>query len=239
MDIDYSPPSPGSVAVILPAAGSGRRFGSHRNKLFATLNNNPLWYIAASRLRKCSSIGRIVMPVSADDQSVFASEFADQVQELGIEIVLGGAQRTDSVQAGLDTLADDESARLVAVHDAARPLVRQADLSAVIANACQSGAAILASPVAGTIKRKRETGICTVDRSDLWVALTPQVFRRELLQRAYQAYRGRPATDDAELVERLGYQVALVKGSADNLKITLPEDLLIAEAILSQQNEHV
>ena len=240
-DYSHSPPTPGSIAAIIPAAGSGSRFGSQRNKLFATLADRPLWYHSASRLRQQSLIGRIVMAVSASDRAIFQSEFADLVAELNIELVDGGAERTDSVRSGLDTVGGDSSVRFVAVHDAARPIVSDSDLAAVFATATQTGAALLATPVAGTVKRDCDQAMSskTVDRRNLWIALTPQVFRIDLLTEAYEKYRGRPATDDAELVERIGHRVSLVRGSADNLKITHPEDLMIAAAILQRrQNEH-
>lgn len=239
-DPEHSPPAPGSIAAIIPAAGCGARFGRSRNKLFAELAGQPVWLRTASRLRAQSAIGRIVMAISETDQETFASQFETLVQELKVELVRGGAARTDSVNAGLDTLGDDESIRLVAIHDAARPLVSDADLSAVFAVAWQTGAAILATPVSGTLKRDLGRGgpIQTVDRRDLWVALTPQVFRIGLLKQAYQKHNGRPATDDAQLVERIGHEVSLVRGSADNLKITYPEDILIAEAILASQANH-
>lgn len=233
----------------MPAAGSGRRFGDKQNKLLALLAGKALWLHAAQRLRDCALVGRIIMPVSRTDRAVFENQFAEPLGQLGIDLVDGGRERTDSVAAGLNVLADDDSASLIAVHDAARPLVSQADLFAVFAAAAQSGAAILASPVAGTIKRALggnkpgdnrpgENRCETVDRRDLWIALTPQVFKPDVLRLAYAKYRGRPATDDAELVERIGHGVTIVKGSPDNLKITLPEDLLLAEAILARQNHH-
>ena len=244
-DPDHSPPTPGCIAAVIPAAGSGERFGAAGNKVFQSLAGKPVWFHAASRLAARSEVGRIVMAVSPSDADRFSAEFAPLVEQLGIELVTGGAARTDSVKAGLDALAGDDSIRFVAVHDAARPLVSDADLAAVFATAWQTGAAILATPVSATIKRdvgppslgpgqKSET----VDRRELWVALTPQVFRVGLLKQAYQKHNGRPATDDAQLVERIGYDVALVRGSADNLKITFPEDLLVAEAILARQANH-
>lgn len=230
---------PGSIAAIVPAAGSGQRFGSHQNKLFATLAGKPLWFHSVAGLRAQSEIGRIVMPVSEPDCDRFNGEFAPLINQLGVELVAGGQQRTDSVQAGLNLFADDASIEYVAIHDAARPLVCAADLEAVFAAACRMGAAILACPVPGTIKRDIGDGNRseTVDRRDLWIALTPQMFRTGLLIEAYQKHNGRPATDDAQLVERIGHDVALVRGSADNLKITFPEDLLVAEAILARQSK--
>ncbi len=234
---DQIKPTPGSIAAILPAAGSGQRFGAASNKLFAELAGKPLWFHAASRLAESEAVGRIVLVVSQADDGVFRKRYAAMVEQLGIELVLGGSERTDSVQAGLDHLADDSTVQWVAIHDAARPLIRQNDMVAVFTAAQRTGAAILATPVPGTVKRgKLETGGSqTVDRRELWLALTPQVFRIGLLKQAYQKHNGRPATDDAQLVERIGHDVTLVQGSADNLKITYPEDLSVAEAILATQ----
>lgn len=227
----------GSIAAILPAAGSGQRFGAASNKLFAELAGKPLWFHAAERLANCDYVGRVVLVVSKADEKVFRNAHAAMVEQLGIELVLGGSERTDSVKAGLKHLADDTAVQWVAIHDAARPLIRPNDLAAVFAAARQTGAAILATPVPGTVKRGEleSGGSRTIDRRALWVALTPQVFRIGLLKQAYQKHNGRPATDDAELVERMGHDVTLVQGSADNLKITYPEDLLVAEAILATQ----
>lgn len=225
----------------MPAAGSGQRFGGRRNKLLSDLAGKPLWYHAASRLAARTEVGRVVMPVSQADREVFAGQQAALIEKAGVELVTGGSQRTDSVKAGLDAVADDPSVQWIAIHDAARPLVSDDDLDAVLAAAWQSGAAILATPVAGTIKRDLgHARRCeTVDRRDLWLALTPQVFRVGLLREAYRKHNGRLATDDAELVERIGHDVTLVRGRADNLKITYPEDLAIAEAILARHTNHV
>ncbi|EMI16364.1 2-C-methyl-D-erythritol 4-phosphate cytidylyltransferase [Rhodopirellula maiorica SM1] len=226
----------GCIAAVLPAAGSGQRFGSDRNKLFAMLGGKPIWFHAASRLAARPEVGRIMMAISEGDEADFRGPFAELVNELGIELVRGGDQRSDSVRAGLDAIANDKSIEFIAIHDAARPLVCDADLAAVFAKVAETGAAILAAPVTATLKRQLDDGNAslTVDRSELYTALTPQVFRVDVLRCGYDRHRGRPATDDAQLVERTGYRVALVHGSADNIKITHPEDLRIAEAILAR-----
>jgi 2-C-methyl-D-erythritol 4-phosphate cytidylyltransferase len=231
---------PRSVAAILPAAGSGSRFGSHRNKLFATLGGQPLWTHAVATLSARLEVGRIVMAVAERDREQFTGEASEWLDRYRVELVDGGAERTDSVRAALRSVVGDPSIGWVAVHDAARPLVRDADLNALFRTAATTGAAILATPVAGTVKRDLgDQQRCeTVDRRDLWIAMTPQVFRVDLLNRAYDKHNGRSATDDAQLVERLGHHVALVPGAADNLKITFPEDLLVAEAILASQSHH-
>ena len=231
----------GSVAAILPAAGSGNRFGSECNKLFSLLSGKPLWSHAVARLMARPEVGRIVMPISETDRELFLGRDGALVAQYGVELVTGGAERTDSVQAALQFISTDQSIEWVAVHDAARPLVADRDLHAVFQAAAISGAAILATPVAGTLKRDlgHQRNCQTVDRRDLWIALTPQVFRVGLLNQAYHKHNGRSATDDAQLIERLGQDVTLVRGSADNLKITFPEDLLVAEAILARQSNHV
>lgn len=226
---------------MLPAAGSGQRFGAQGNKLFATLAGRPLWSHAVERLAGCAEVSRIVMAISPVDHERFTGRDAGLVEKYGVELVLGGAERTDSVRAALQRVTGDASIQWVAVHDAARPLVSPQDLRAVFEAASISGAAILATPVSGTVKRDLgDQQRCeTVDRRDLWIALTPQVFRVGLLNQAYQKHNGRSATDDAQLVERLGHDVTLVRGSADNLKITFPEDLLVAEAMLARHSNHV
>ena len=231
---------PGSIAAIVPAAGSGQRFGSESNKLFATLAGKPLWQHAIGRLRDQPLIGRIIVPISEVDRNYFAVDHADTIQSLQVELIAGGDQRSDSVRSGLSALRDDDAVRWIAVHDAARPLVSSSDLAALFAVATETDAAILAAPITGTLRRELslpcdEKRTETVDRRHLHTALTPQVFDADLLRRAYARHNGRPATDDAELVERIGVPVSLVKGSADNLKITYPEDLALAEALLALQ----
>lgn len=251
----------GNIAAIVPAAGRGQRYGGARNKLFTDLAGRPIWVHVVEKLARRAEIGRLLMPVARADRSLFANEFAGWVDAFEIELVEGGAERVDSVRAGLAALVGDDAIEYVAVHDAARPLVMDTDLDAVFRAARVSGAAILATPVVGTLKRRRsrqphhvtEPGpaeldpgsvalaqacVTTVDRTDLWVAQTPQVFRRDWLQAAYERFRGWPVTDDAQLVERSGYPVELVQGRPDNLKITHPEDLAIAAAILAQHSQH-
>ncbi len=228
------PPSSGCVAAIVLAAGRGQRFGSAENKVLLPLAGIPIWIRAVQAMRSCPSIGKIVLVVRVCDRV----ELLHQATELRVDLVDGGPERDDSVRAGLDWLTKiADPSPYIAVHDAARPLVTLPDIDAVIRAATARQAAILATPVRGTIKRGRDdfSPIATVDRRELWEALTPQVFAAAILHQAYQRHRGRPATDDAELVERSGTPVCLVPGSAENLKITRSEDLQIAAAILLQR----
>ena len=226
-----------SVAAILPAAGSGSRFGESHNKLLAPIAGTAMWVHSARRLRRHPAVGRIIMPIAVEDERVFQDDYCETIRELGIELILGGEERSDSVSAGIQTIEDDKSIRWIAVHDAARPLVRYEDIDRVIQAAAEKDAAILVTPVTGTLRKQRlpqqhSTRTETLDRRHLFTALTPQVFEVGLLKKAYRNHNGRPATDDAELVERLGHPIELVIGASDNLKITYPHDRLVAEAIL-------
>lgn len=225
------------ITAILPAAGSGRRFGSDSNKLFADLAGRPLWTHAVDRLSQHTQIERIVVAVSPEDRDRFEQQRKFLQNPDCVEFAIGGKERSDTVAAAINRISVDiENAplHLVAIHDAARPLVNQHDLAAVFAKASETGAAILATPVTGTLKRSSHpTGCQTIDREGMWSAQTPQVFRLDWIRQAYANHRGRAATDDAQLIERLGHLVSIVSGAADNLKITYPEDLLVAEALLA------
>lgn len=224
-----------SFAVVLPAAGSGSRFGDQSNKLFATLAGRPLWTHAAQQFAARDDVAAVWLVVSPADRKKFQSQVSLLTRPEKFRLVIGGRQRSDSVAAALAAISNDSDspATWVAIHDAARPLIRDAEITDVFARAVQTRAAILATPITGTIKRGAHGDRCqTVDRRNMWQAQTPQVFALDLIRQAYASHRGRPATDDAELVERLGHPVALVPGAADNLKITYPEELLIAEALL-------
>ena len=150
---------------------------------------------------------------------------------LGIEVVAGGKERSDSIANALAKVKPDVD--YVAVHDAARPCIANEWIDNVFAAAEKSGAAILALPIAGTIKRVANGNIAeTIPRANLWEAQTPQVFRRQILLDAYAKRGEKPATDDAELVERISKPVTIVEGSPINLKITTRSDLRLAAQAL-------
>ncbi len=167
----------------------------------------------------------------------FKRRFAANLAFLNIQIVAGGKQRFDSVAAALAKLKDD--AEFVAIHDAARPCVTRELIDAVFARAVKDGAAMLAVPVGDTIKQTdgHDNVLATVSRQNLWLAQTPQVFRRDWLLAAYvnRAKAGPDVTDDAQLIEAAGHVVRLVTGSTTNLKITTKEDLFLSEAILKSR----
>jgi 2-C-methyl-D-erythritol 4-phosphate cytidylyltransferase len=220
-----------SVAALLLAAGRGERLGRQQSKAFVPLAGRPLLLHALAALSASPAIDRIVPVIARTDLEAW--------QALSRELapfpklapaVFGGAERQDSVRAGLEALGPE--VRLVAVHDAARPFLRPDDVARVVEAARAGGAAILAVPVADTIKRARAGRVIeTPPRAECWAAQTPQVFRVELLREglAKATAEGRLATDDAQLVEWLGVEVALVEGDRGNWKLTRPEDLAAAE----------
>ena len=220
-------------AVILPAAGKSSRFrDQHFKKPFASLDGRAVWMHAAEKFCNRDDVGQTILIISPEDHEPFAGKFAGNAALMGIEVVDGGAERSDSVANALARVKDD--CDYVAIHDAARPCIVEAWIDAVFAAAVKSGAAILAAPVTGTLKRAAgdQTIAETISRESLWEAQTPQVFRKQLLIDAYARRGKEPATDDAQLVERLGHKVTIVPGSPMNIKITTKEDLRTAAALL-------
>jgi 2-C-methyl-D-erythritol 4-phosphate cytidylyltransferase len=220
-------------AVILAAAGRSNRFhDKHYKKPFAPLADRAVWLHSADRFLARNEVIQVILVIAPEDREAFLAKFAANVAILGIEVIDGGAERSDSVEKALarvKPLAD-----FVCVHDAARPCLADAWIEQIFEAAERSGAAIFGIPVTGTLKRVGADGKIdeTVPRDRLWEAQTPQVFRRQLLLDAYARRAGFAATDDAQLVERIGHPVLVVPGSPINLKITTREDLRLAEQAL-------
>ncbi len=222
-----------NVAIIV-AAGSGSRFAADKPKQFTELLGKPLIIHTLERFEACPAVDEIVLVLSEGGRREFKNQNAKfKISKLK-RIVTGGATRAESVRNGMDSIAAADNA-IVAVHDGARPLVTPEEIAAVIAKAAETGAACLVAPVNDTIKSV-EGGVInfTVDRSRLRRALTPQAFRYDILKRAFEEGEVSDAvTDECYLVEKLGVPITMVEGSATNIKITRPEDLIFAEAILS------
>ena len=217
-------------AVILPAAGRSSRFhDKHYKKPFAILGGRAVWLHSAERFLNRDDVVQLILVISPDDREYFQFKFASSVAILGIDVVDGGAERADSVSRALGRVKPE--AEFVCVHDAARPCLAGVWIDKIFQVAERTGAAIYAIPVAGTLKRVASDHSIqeTVSRGGLWEAQTPQVFRRELLLEAYAKRGDLQATDDAQLVERLGHKVTVVPGSPVNLKIATKEDLRLAE----------
>lgn len=227
-------PSPDPVAALVLGAGRGERLGLDIPKAFVPLAGRTLIERSIRALVASREIGLIVPVLAAEDLGRWRDLGLESIDGVS-EPVVGGAERQDSMQAGLASLPD--RIEWVAVHDAARCLVAPGDVRSVVGAARECGAAILGEPARDTIKRVLEGRILeTFDREACWVAQTPQVIRRDWLAEAI-AVAGREermATDDAQWVEWTGHAVRIVESAQPNPKITRKEDLVIAEALLSR-----
>lgn len=226
--------------AIIPAAGSGSRFGGEIPKQFLMVAGAPILIHTLRRFDGCPEIGGMIVALPASEIDRFREILAGERLGKPVRLVLGGSERSDSIRNALE-VARDWDPEIVAVHDAVRPFVTPAQISAVIVRARETGAAILALGATDTIKEVEDGMIRrTLDRRRIYRAQTPQAFRFDLLWRANEAAREDalpPAltTDDSLLVERLGVAVAIVEGSPNNLKITTPEDLLLAESLFQKE----
>jgi 2-C-methyl-D-erythritol 4-phosphate cytidylyltransferase/2-C-methyl-D-erythritol 2,4-cyclodiphosphate synthase len=221
------------VGAIVPAAGRGERLGGQLPKSLAPLNGRPLVQYALQTLASVDEVHAIVVVAPEDHLDTVRNLVAGARIGKIADIVPGGADRQASVARGLAVLP--ASAQLVLVHDGARPCASAALVRAVAVAAAEDGAATAAVPVEETVKAGRDGWVVrTLDRSELYRIQTPQGFHRPLLERAHlEAVRsGFHGTDDAALVERLGHPVRLVPGETSNLKVTVPADLEVAEALL-------
>jgi 2-C-methyl-D-erythritol 4-phosphate cytidylyltransferase len=224
-------------AVILPAAGSSSRFKDKEKKPFATLDGRAVWLRSAELFITRSDVCQCLIVIARGDQELFRRRYGANLAFMNVQIADGGAERFESVANALALVKPE--ADFVAIHDAVRPCLTAPLIDAVFARAEQTGAALLAVSVHDTIKQvdAQRRVQATVPRKGLWLAQTPQVFRREWLTAAYAARGklGKDVTDDAQLVEAAGHPVEVVEGSASNIKITTKADLHLADAILKAQ----
>ncbi len=224
------------TTAIVVAAGPGTRLGAGEPKGFVLLRGVPMFIHALRALTAAPAISAVVVVVPPGKRSNGMSLVEGHGPwRCPVSVVEGGARRQDSVRAGLQCAGDSD---LVAIHDAARPFVSADVVELAVAEAGRHDAAIVAVPVADTVKQVHEEGWieATLPRERLWLAQTPQVFRTELLRKAHAAAAETSvATDDAVLVERLGTRVRLVLGNPENRKITTPEDQRWAEWWLDQR----
>ena len=221
-----------NVSVIIPAAGSGRRFGSAQNKIFQQLAGREIFLRTIDAFASRSDVTQIQLVVSVIDEQIILDRFSRELDAANVSLCHGGLIRTQSVANALARVRP--ACDLVAIHDAVRPCIAPSLIDAVFDAAAADGAAILAVPLHGTIKRVASGLISqTVPRHDLYEAQTPQVFARDLIIRAFDAAPPDQAdiTDDAQLVEAIGHPVRVILGDPRNIKITAPADLALAEAI--------
>jgi 2-C-methyl-D-erythritol 4-phosphate cytidylyltransferase len=223
-----------SFAVIVPAAGKSSRFRDKEKKPFTNLDGRAVWLRSVELFIARPDVTQCIIVVAPEDQELFRRRYQANLVFMNVEIAAGGAERFESVANALALVKPEVD--FIAIHDAVRPCVTEAQVGAVFAKGQQTGAALLAVPVADTLKQaddKRKVQQ-TVSRKGLWLAQTPQVFRRDWLVEAYaqRAKLGKDITDDAQLIEAAGHPVHLVDGAATNIKITTRADLTLAEAIL-------
>ena len=224
------------LSAIIVAGGSSQRMGF--DKLLALLGDRPVLAHTIDAFERTDSVREIILVARAER----VGEFEELVRQTDFKkvrrVVAGGKHRQDSVRAGLENVATD--ATFVAVHDAARPLVTPEQIESVFALAREHGAAALAEPVTDTLKRADENHVVSgaVPRENLYAMQTPQIFARELLERAYAgvAANNLSVTDEVSAVEHLGAKVLLVPNDDWNIKITFPRDLLLAQAALARRS---
>ena len=222
------------IGVIIVAAGSSRRMGGV-DKVFALLGGKPViaWVIDA--FQEYNSIVQVIVVVNAQSLEHCQRLVAEERWSKVTEVCPGGERRQDSVAAGLSRLSRCD---WVVIHDGARPLVTVDLIDRGLEAARETGAAVAAVPVADTIKIAGDDRLVqqTPPRHNLWAVQTPQVFRVDIIGEAYRRVTGE-VTDDASLVEQLGYKVKLYMGSYDNIKITTPDDLVLAECLWQKRGK--
>jgi len=220
--------------AIIAAAGRGNRMASDRPKQFLLLAGTPIIVHTLRRFEECESIQEIIVVLPAEESAGFLSMVGKFGLRKLVKVVPGGSTRADSVKRGLMSVRA-ATADIVAVHDGVRPFVSVEEIDRTLASARETGAAILVGPVVDTIKEVNgDSVVRTLNRKQLRRALTPQCFRYDLLKRAFENIdvNDPSITDESFIVEKLGERVAIVEGSAANIKITTKQDLLIAEAYL-------
>jgi len=225
------------VAAVIPSAGIGRRMGSDIHKPLLRIGDKPILFYTLRAFELSRFVDEVIVVAHLEDMLPITRDVVDRYSIHKVrQVVEGGPERQDSVYLGLKALSDPPD--MVVIHDAVRPLVpvKLIDRSVEL---CRTREAVIAGvPVPFTVKRVRHDVVVeTVDRSELWEIQTPQVFRYSLILEAHERARadGIRATDDAALVERLGTPVSVIPGSRWNLKITTPEDLKLAEFLLTER----
>ncbi len=224
------------VVALVPAAGRGLRMGGSVPKQFLALGGQPLILHSLRVLQASPVISEVILAVPQSEMDYCLTEIVAKHGFTKVtKVVPGGQERQDSVRHALEATRDD--VEVVLVHDAVRPFFTQRMVEEVVITAYAKGAAIIALPMKDTVKQVGADHIIerTVDRQSLWLAQTPQAFRRDWLLAAHRKAHaeGVRATDDAYLIEWYGHPVSVVEGSGENIKVTRPEDMIIGEAILA------
>lgn len=227
------------VSVIIAAAGNSTRYGTGKSKQFLILDNTPVLIKSIQAFEEIDDVKEIIVTARKQDFDIIEDFIAQYGVRKVKHIVEGGATRQDSIYAAVEKV--DEKADLIAVHDGARPLIKRKVIESVIQKADEVDAAACAVPVKDTIKIIDSSGkiVTTPEREALRAVQTPQVFRLSLYKEAIEkaVSDGKQYTDDCQLVESMGYPVYLVDGDYENIKITTPDDLLVAEKFLYERRK--
>jgi 2-C-methyl-D-erythritol 4-phosphate cytidylyltransferase len=225
--------------VVIVAAGSGSRMNMGINKQFIKLNNKEIIAYTIEKFYKHYNIQDIVVVIKKEELEFFNKEIIEKYKFENIKIAFGGNERQDSVYNGLKSL--DSTCNIVLIHDGARPFVSEETINKSIQEAKNYNAIVVGVPVKDTIKVINDNNdiVDTPDRSKLWAVQTPQTFDYSILLKSYEdAFKHDfYGTDDAMLVERIGYKVKMIEGSYNNIKITTQEDLNIGVQILKSKNQ--
>ncbi|GFN36559.1 2-C-methyl-D-erythritol 4-phosphate cytidylyltransferase [Tepidimicrobium xylanilyticum] len=227
------------VSVIIAAAGMSHRMGSKINKQFINLKNKPILAHTIEKFERCRFVDEIIVVAREEEIEYCKKEIIKKYKFNKIsKVVRGGKERQDSVYNGI--LALDEKAGIVLSHDGARPFIKIKDIVSGIKGAAKYGACVIGVPVKDTIKVVADDNNIenTPKRSLLWIAQTPQCFKKEIILEGYKKAISDDylATDDSALVERIGVEVKMIMGSYDNIKITTPEDLAVGELFLENKS---
>ncbi|MBP2025934.1 2-C-methyl-D-erythritol 4-phosphate cytidylyltransferase [Peptoniphilus stercorisuis] len=221
------------VTAIVAAAGMGKRMKKAINKQFLTIKDKPILAHTLNKIEKCDYIDFIIILIKQSDINYVGQILNEYGLKKPFKIVYGGEERQDSIAHGLKNMPEETN--IVITHDGARPFVSVEKINEVIEKVFLTGAATLANPVKDTIKISSNGDVVdyTPNRSVLWAVQTPQAFLIDVIKKAYkQAFdEGYYGTDDCSLVEKTGSKVKLILSDYNNIKITTPEDLIIAEAI--------
>ncbi|WP_100374420.1 2-C-methyl-D-erythritol 4-phosphate cytidylyltransferase [Bacillus sp. FJAT-45037] len=221
--------------VVIPAAGQGKRMKAGMNKQFIHLRDEPIIVHTVRAFTNDPWCDRIIVVASENEREEMFRLLSTLSSKKDIEVVLGGQERQQSVKYGLDVL---ENSGIVLIHDGARPFIDQEYIHRLVLKANEAGAATIAVPMKDTVKRVYDMSVVeTVDRSKLWAIQTPQAFQTARIKTAHKKAddAGKLGTDDASLLEWMGDSVSIVEGDYMNIKITTPEDLVFAEAILNHK----
>lgn len=224
--------------VIIPAAGQGKRMGAGKNKILLKLQSLPVFIHTLNVFQMDEQCEGIFLAINPQDEEEMKAILVENQITKVLALVPGGTERQHSIFNALEHVKPEG---IILVHDAARPFIDKALIHPLIEAAELEGSAVLAVPVKDTIKKAISHVVSeTVERTSLWAVQTPQAFRFSILFEAYRKAKEDNflGTDDSSLVERLGYHVVIVEGNYDNIKLTTPEDLYFAEAIIRKRQQN-